>query len=312
MLVMCQRSTCAPLFESHSMPMHPHATINYPEYIWPAGKSCAVVFSLDLDAESPFLWMSRGQEIKHLGEIEQRRFGPRQGLARVARLFEEYDIKGSFYVPGVVAETYPDLLPFLVEGGHEVAHHGYFHERIEAIAPAQAEEYLVRAQELFHVQTGLKGLGHRAPSWEMTPEFLSVLQRHGVSYDSSLMGFDHPYEVEGLIELPVQWTVDDALYFRYTNSARDKTHPANPTAVLESWIEEFEGMRECGGLFMVTIHDWISGRAQRIRMLRKLIEHIRRCPDVWWARAHELAAWHGSSINSKRFLVPAHSIDTHF
>lgn len=292
--------------------MHAHSAINYPEYAWPAGKSCAVVLSLDLDAEAPFLWINRGQKIERLGEIEQRRFGPRQGLARVVRLFDEYGIRGSFFVPGVVAETYPELLPFLVEAGHEVAHHGYFHERIEAIAPAQAEEYLVRAQDLFRSQTGLTGLGHRAPSWEMTPDFLRILKQHAVCYDSSLMGFDHPYEVEGLIELPVQWMVDDALYFRYTNSTRDKTHPANPVAVLESWIEEFEGMRECGGLFMVTIHDWISGRAQRIRMLRKLIEHMRNCPDVWWARADELAAWHGRSANSQWFRVPAHSIDTHF
>jgi peptidoglycan/xylan/chitin deacetylase (PgdA/CDA1 family) len=294
------------------MRMHDHPAINYPPYVWPEGKRCAVVFSLDLDAESPFLWISRGQAVHHLGEIEQRRQGPRQGLARVAALLAEYGIRGSFYVPGVVAETYPGLLPFLVEGGHEIAHHGYFHERIEAIPVERAEEYLVQAQELFRAQTGLSGLGHRAPSWEMTPDFLRVLQRRGVAYDSSLMGFDHPYEVGGVVEVPVQWMVDDALYFRYTNSARDKTHPANPVAVLESWIEEFEGVRETGGLFMVTVHDWISGRGQRLRLLRRLIEHLRRDPQVWWARADEVAAWHAASANAGRFSVPAHAINTHF
>lgn len=294
------------------MRMHDHPTINYPDYAWPEGKRCAVVFSLDLDAESPFLWISRGQDVKHLGEIEQRRFGPRQGLARVAKLFEEYGIRGSFYVPGVVAETYPGLLPFLVEGDHEIAHHGYYHERIEAIPAPQAEQWLAQAQDLFRAQTGLTGLGHRAPSWEMTADFLQVLERRGVSYDSSLMGFDHPYQVGNMVEVPVQWMVDDALYFRYTNSTRDKTHPANPAAVLESWIEEFEGVRETGGLFMLTIHDWISGRGQRLRLLRKLIEHIRRDPQVWWARADEVAAWHAASPNREHFRVPAHSINTHF
>ncbi|MCW8163662.1 polysaccharide deacetylase [Verminephrobacter aporrectodeae subsp. tuberculatae] len=294
------------------MRMHEHPTINYPEYHWPAGKRCAVVFSLDLDAESPFLWLHRGQQVQQLGEIEQRRFGPRQGLARVVRLFAEYGIRGSFYVPGVVAQTYPGLLPFLLEGGHEIAHHGYYHERIEAIPVAQAEDYLVMAQELFCTQTGLSGLGHRAPSWEMTSDFLQALERRGVSYDSSLMGFDHPYHVGNMVEVPVQWTVDDALYFRYTNSPRDKTHPANPGAVLDSWIEEFEGVRETGGLFMVTLHDWISGRSQRLRLLRKLIAHIRHDPQVWWARADEVAAWHAASPNRDLYRVPAHSINTHF
>ena len=77
------------------MRMHDNPTINYPDYVWPEGKRCAVVFSLDLDAESPFLWISRGQTVQHLGEIEQRRYGPRQGLARVTQLFEEYGIRGS-------------------------------------------------------------------------------------------------------------------------------------------------------------------------------------------------------------------------
>lgn len=292
--------------------MHDFSTINYPEYTWPEGKRCAVVLSMDVDAESPFLWISRDQEVKHLGEIEQRRFGPRQGLARVVRLLDEYGIQGSFYVPGVVAETYPELLPFLVSGGHEIAHHGYYHERIEAISCEQAEDWLVKSQALFLAQTGLTGLGHRAPSWEMTGDFLRVLQRRGVAYDSSLMGFDHPYHIDGVVEVPVQWMVDDALYFRYTNSPRDKTHPANPVAVLESWIEEFEGVRETGGLFMLTVHDWISGRGQRLRLLRKLIEHIRRDPQVWWARADQVASWHASSQNSERYRVPAHSIKTTF
>jgi hypothetical protein len=63
---------------------------------------------------------------------------------------------------------------------------------------------------------------------------------------------------------------------------------------------------------MVTIHDWISGRGQRLRLLRRLIEHIRRDPQVWWARADEVAAWHAASPNAGRFRVPAHSIDTRF
>lgn len=296
----------------NAMRMHDHPTINYPAYQWPEGKRCAVVISLDLDAEAPFLWISRGQAIHHLGEIEQRRYGPRQGVARVVELLREYGIRGSFYVPGVVAQTYPELLPFLLADGHEIGHHGYYHERIEAIPLNRAEDYLAKAQDVFKAQTGLVNLGHRAPSWEMTADFLEVLARRGISYDSSLMGFDHPYHIADMVEVPVQWMVDDALYFRYTNSGRDKTHPANPVAVLESWIEEFEGIRETGGLFMITIHDWISGRGQRLRLLRKLIEHIRRDPQVWWARADEVAAWHANSPNQNLFRVPAHGIRTDF
>jgi hypothetical protein len=126
------------------------------------------------------------------------------------------------------------------------------------------------------------------------------------------MGFDHPYTINGLTEIPVQWMVDDALYFRYTNSSRDKTHPANPNAVLESWIEEFEAIRETGGLFMITVHDWISGRAQRIRMLRKLLKHIGQYSDVWYTRTDHLAAWHQQSVNESLFHVSGEPMNTQF
>lgn len=294
------------------MKMHDDARIHFPDYVWPEGKRCAVTFSLDLDAESPYLWIHRGQQMRSLGEVEQRRYGPRQGIKRILSLYERHGISGTFYVPGVVAETYPGLLPCLVEGGHEVAYHGYYHERIDAIDLGLARDYTEQVIELFHAQTGLSGLGYRAPSWEMTPELLTLFKSLGISYDSSLMGFDHPYDVNGLVEVPTQWTTDDALYFRYTNSPRDKTHPANPQAVLESWIEEFEGARRWGGLCMLTIHDWISGRPQRLMMLEKFIEHIKQYNDVWIARADELAEWHLHSVNKPLFSVQGQHVQTQF
>ncbi|MHA1563897.1 MAG: polysaccharide deacetylase family protein, partial [Alphaproteobacteria bacterium] len=81
---------------------------------------------------------------------------------------------------------------------------------------------------------------------------------------------------------------------------------------LESWIEEFEGIREFGGLFMITVHPWISGRAQRIRMLQALFEHIGQYDDVWWATAAEIAAHHTSSENADVFEEPLRLADTNF
>jgi peptidoglycan/xylan/chitin deacetylase (PgdA/CDA1 family) len=60
--------------------------------------------------------------------MEQRLFGPRMGIWRILDLLEQYEIKGTFFVPGIVAENHPDLLPAFVERGHEIGLHGYFHE----------------------------------------------------------------------------------------------------------------------------------------------------------------------------------------
>ena len=285
--------------------MHDDSRISFPTYEWPEGKRCAVSFTLDLDAESPYFWVSREQTPPGLGELEQRRFGPRQGVARILALLDKHAIKACFYVPGVVAATYPELLPTLVERGHEVAYHGYFHERLDAINPRLQAEYLTQTMAVFAAQIGRTGLGYRAPSFEHDVSSLHGLKSAGVAYDSSLMGFDHPYTIDGLVQVPVTWTIDDALYFRYTNGPKDKTHPANPVDVLENWIEEFEGVREWGGSCMITVHDWISGRGQRLRLLDKLFAHIAKYDDVWWATPAALADYHLNSINLNRFEVSA-------
>lgn len=286
--------------------MHDDSRISFPDYTWPSGKRSAVAFTLDLDAESPYFWVTRQQQTKSLGELEQRRYGPRQGVARILALLKKWDIKGAFYVPGVVAATYPDLLPTLLQAGHEVGYHGYFHERLDTLDDALLDDYLNRSIDVFRAQTGEAVRGYRAPSFEHSPESLAALARANIAYDSSLMGFDHPYTIDGLVQVPVTWTIDDALYFRYTNGPRDKTHPANPNAVLESWIEEFEGTREWGGLCMITVHDWISGRPQRLRLLDKFFAHISAAKDVWWATPMEIAEYHRSSANANRFDVSAH------
>ncbi|MDQ2139842.1 polysaccharide deacetylase [Alcaligenaceae bacterium B3P038] len=285
--------------------MHADARISFPEYRWPEGKRCAVNFTLDLDAESPYFWVGRQAKASSLGELEQRRYGPRQGVARVLALLEKHGIKACFYVPGVVAATYPDLLPTLIAQGHEVAYHGYFHERLDTLDLATQKHYLAQTMAVFEAQTGRTKLGYRAPSFEHDVQSLAVLREAGVAYDSSLMGFDHPYTIDGQVQIPVTWTIDDALYFRYTNGPRDKTHPANPAAVLESWIEEFEGTRDYGGLCMITVHDWISGRGQRLRMLDKLLAHIATYDDVWFATPQEVADYHVASENAAVFEVTA-------
>lgn len=284
----------------------------YPAYRWPDGKRCAAVFSADVDGESPYVWQQRGQTVTALGEAEQRRFGPRVGVYRLLDLLDEFSAKGSFFVPGLTAEQYPGLLAHCLERGHEVGFHGYYHELVHQLSDAENAAVLDQSIALFKSQLGFVPAGYRSPAWEMTPGLFTLLRERGLRYDSSLMSFDHPYSIGGLTEIPVQWLTDDAIYFRYTAGPRDKTHPANPNAILDSWIEEFEGVREFGGLFMVTVHPWISGRAQRIRMLRKLFSHIARCDDVWWTTCGDIADYHAGSANARHFALPLRTINTAF
>ena len=70
--------------------------------------------------------------------------------------------------------------------------------------------------------TGKYARGYRSPSWDLSAHTVDLLLKHGFVYDSSMMAMDQPYELlangqpSGLVELPVEWILDDAPYFMFT------------------------------------------------------------------------------------------------
>ena len=104
------------------------------------------------------------------------------------------------------------------------------------------------------------------------------------------MADDDPYEVlvdgqpTGLIEIPVEWLRDDAMYY-------PRQAPHTPDDVYQVWRAEFDKAYEEHGLFQLTMHPRISGHRSRVVMLEKLIEYIRGHRGVWFA-THEQVARH--------------------
>ena len=275
----------------------------WPAYQWPEGKQSAVLLSVDVDAHVPYMWAYRDGVPDRLGTLEIRRFGPRTGIYRLLDLFARYDVRASFYVPALTAEAYPEMLPAILEGGHEIGLHGYFHEIVADASDAEFTAALEASLELFRREIGRAPVGFRSPAWEMTPHMLSEIRRVGLAYDSSLSGFDHPYEIDGMVEIPVQWALDDAIFFKFEGGGRDKWPYQSGQAVLQDWLAEWQALHRFGGLFTLTVHDWISGRAQRIALLEKLLDTITAAPDSWIATAEEIAAHHASSANVGKHAV---------
>ncbi|GGE26999.1 polysaccharide deacetylase [Pullulanibacillus camelliae] len=268
--------------------------MNSVRYTWPEGKKCAVVLSFDFDGITPYLWRSRHSQSKGISEKEQRRFGPRQGIYRILELLEKWEIKGSFYIPGVTAEEYPQAVEAIAKCGHEIGLHGYLHERVDELTRDKIEETLIKGKAAIEHIVGQRKMGYRSPSWEMTEDTFEVIKKYEVLYDSSLMGADHPYWINQMVELPVQWLLDDAIFYRYVGGGASVNPPANPATVIDTWKKEFEGIKKYGGLFMLTMHPWLSGRGSRILALESLISYLKMDSEIWWATAQEVAAYHQS------------------
>jgi peptidoglycan/xylan/chitin deacetylase (PgdA/CDA1 family) len=230
--------------------------------------TAAVAITVDVDGEAGLPDGGRGYEHR-LTSRSERSYGLLRGLPRILGALAEFDVLGTFYVPGVTAQRHPDEVRAIAAAGHEVAHHGHTHRRPDALSAAEQRAEL---QDGLAALTDLTGAphGYRAPGWELTDVTLSLLIEHGFRHDSSLMGDDRPYVVRAgpgsIVELPVHWSLDDAPHFAATT---------DPAGLLRVWSDELALAAEESRPITLTLHPEILGRPHRLDVLRRTLDQAR-------------------------------------
>ena len=268
---------------------------------WPGGARAAVALSFDSDHET----LPLRNNITSPGELSVGEYGARAGVPRVLRLLAEFGIPASFYVPAVSALLHPAEVRGYAEAGHEVALHGWIHERNTLLDAADERELLLRAADTLESITGTRPVGMRTPSWDFSHHTLAIARELGLAYDSSLMADDEPYELihegeaTGMVEIPVEWIRDDAPYF--VMARFDGVRPYTPPrSVLGIWQDEFRSALAEGGLFQLTMHPHIIGHRSRLVILRELIEEMAGTDGVWFATHADIAEYCASNAGLGR------------
>lgn len=108
---------------------------------------------------------------------------------RILDIMDENKIKATFFVLGWIAERVPRLVKEIVSRGHEVASHGYNHERNYNLDSEALRKDLEKSKKLLEDITGAEVLGYRAPTFSITDEVMTMLKELGYKYDSSLNDF---------------------------------------------------------------------------------------------------------------------------
>ncbi|GAB4337969.1 MAG: polysaccharide deacetylase [Dehalococcoidia bacterium] len=259
---------------------------------WKGGARVAVALSFDSDHE---LLTLRDND-RSPGRLSQGEYGSRRGVPRILDVLQRHGVPATFFVPAVAALLYPEEQRRVVAEGHEVALHGWIHERNSVLAPAVERDLMMRAADVLADVTGVRPVGMRTPSWDFSPSTLAIAREMGLLYDSSLMADDDPYELvedgkpTGIVELPPEWIRDDYPYFGMDRFGGVRPHTA-PSAVLEIFKAEFDGAYQEGGLMVLTMHPHIMGHRSRVRVLESLIAYMKGHAGVWFARHDEVARY---------------------
>lgn len=270
---------------------------------WPNGARCAVAFTFDMDAES-LLHIYQGETAPNrVALASMLRYGPEVAVPRLVATFKELDLKQTFFVPGWCLERYPRAVELILEGGHEIAHHGYIHENPNKLSRDEEAEFLRRAIECIVKVTGVRPRGYRAPSYGFSRYTLDLLLDEKFDYDASLLGHDIPYLIESergqLIELPSDISLDDWTQYMCNRDMGWMMPIASPARATEVFRAEFDAAWRYGGMWIAVWHPFVSGRASRCDAMVELIQHMRRKGDVWLARLDEITTHVRACIESR-------------
>ncbi|MGA7826422.1 MAG: polysaccharide deacetylase family protein [Geobacteraceae bacterium] len=150
------------------------------------------------------------------GEALQKRVIP--NIERILLLLAEFQVQGTFFVLGSVAEQEPSLVPLIVSGGHEIASHGYSHRLVTELGLEGFRDEIRRTGDILASQAGRMPIGFRAPQWSLRQEdswAFEILCQEGYRYDSSLnplpfvgdrSGHRFPFEImvgsKKILEIP--------------------------------------------------------------------------------------------------------------
>ncbi|MGZ8164410.1 MAG: XrtA system polysaccharide deacetylase [Methylobacter sp.] len=122
---------------------------------------------------------------------------------QILDIFENKNIKATFFTLGWVAARYPDLIQRIIKDGHELACHGYEHIRVTEQTPEQFRGDVSRTKKLLEDMSGHEVKGYRAASYSIGAKnlwALNVLQEEGFKYSSSIYPVKH--DLYGMPDAP--------------------------------------------------------------------------------------------------------------
>jgi peptidoglycan/xylan/chitin deacetylase (PgdA/CDA1 family) len=254
------------------------------------GPRSTFVPTFDFDAEEVWIGDDPGNASRP-GVLSQGVYGAKVGLGLILGLLSGKGMHATFFVPGRVAERYPDEVRRIVGEGHEVAVHGYTHRSPRELTRAEEESELAKALDVLR-GLGEDPVGYRSPSWDFSESTLDLLAAAGLTYSSNMMDDIRPYAHEGhdIVELPVHWMLDDAPHFWFDGGDAWSKKIATTAEVRQIWQEEFLGIHALGGLTVLTTHPQIIGRPSRLRMLDEFLDFVRSREGVEVKTAREAAS----------------------
>jgi polysaccharide deacetylase family protein (PEP-CTERM system associated) len=176
-----------------------------------------------------------------------------ENTRRVLDLLSSRGARATFFVLGWVAERHPQIVREILDAGHEIGCHSYWHRCIWRLSPEEFRADTRRAREAIEDAGGRAVLGYRAPSFSIVDRSrwaIDILAEEGFVYDSSVFPIHH--DVYGIPHAP-------RFPFRWTNRQGHRLYEIPPTTMrLGPW-----NLPAAGGAYLRILPEWYTRWAVR-------------------------------------------------
>jgi peptidoglycan/xylan/chitin deacetylase (PgdA/CDA1 family) len=220
-------------------------------------------------------------------------YGSRAGIWRLMRIFDEYDVKVTFFACAVALDRNRQVGAWLRESGHEPCSHGWRWLEHWTLTREQESEYMRRAIELIQETCGQRPLGWYCRYGPSVYTRELVVEEGGFVYDSDAYNDDLPYftEVGSRQHLIVPYTLvyNDGRYAMTQGFGG----PSDFFDVCKRGLDELwlEGERGLPKMMSIGLHPRWAGQAGRADALREFIEYALAKDKVWFTRRIDIARW---------------------
>ncbi len=231
-------------------------------------------------------------------DAAERQYDMRGGVQRVLRILRKFNVAGTFPTCGATAEWYPEVISSIVQAGHEVAAHGYWHKPLNEMSDDEEADEISRTTAALERVTGSRPYGWRSPMYSITERTIPLLVEQGYEYDSDLHNDDDPYVLTtdggSIVEIP--GGMDD--FGMWLSSVPHSIHHGgipygNPFGITNIITSQFDVLYEEGEertrVFQYCMHPKITGRPFRSLSLSAFLEHVTPLPGVRFMTMLELA-----------------------
>jgi Polysaccharide deacetylase len=260
---------------------------------WPAGRSLAVSVSVMLegwtDDSAPGIGPMGNPLKPGILDLQARswaEYGPKAGAWRLLEILNEAGVKAVFYVSGILAERYPDLLWAIVRQGHPVAAHGWGQNILPATQSAQEEAGdLQRCIAAIAGSAGMRPQGWLSPRCTPSPRTTALLAASGFAWHADFFDSDLPYRIATpagpITAMPFTMEVNDMpLYVRYGSE------PQAFPRIFERIVKGWKRLKRRPACLDLTVHAHVFGRPYGAIEFLEALEIARRHEETLFLTNH--------------------------